>query len=179
MKLVILTSTAYFAGTQEGAPTGYGNTPWLNAPMNITDWGHRAVPNVLLTSAIKSGGVWNAAQYTNAALDKVIAKYLGAVAASRPAEVRGPDPDDAPQGHAGDLPVLLQLPGGRLQEGQGLPGRCAQSDLSEPDVTAVEPTRNASRAAASDARRPGASEKALIARFLLKRFGARAGDVFL
>lgn len=82
MKLVILTPTAYFDGTQEGPPTGYGNTPWLNAPMNITDWGHRAVPNVLLTSAIRSGGVWNAAQYKNKKVDKAIASYLGAIAAA-------------------------------------------------------------------------------------------------
>jgi peptide/nickel transport system substrate-binding protein len=82
MKLVILSPTAYFDGKQDGPPTGYGNTPWLNAPMNITDWGHRAVPNVLLTSAIKSGGVWNAAQYRNTKLDKVINSYLGAIAAA-------------------------------------------------------------------------------------------------
>ena len=60
MTLKILTATAYFAGTQTGPPTGCGNTPWLNAPINITDWGHRAVPNVYLTSAVASGGVWNA-----------------------------------------------------------------------------------------------------------------------
>lgn len=82
MKLVILTSTAYFAGTQEGPPTGYGNTPWLNAPMNITDWGHRSVPNVLLTSAIRGGGIWNAAQYKTKTVDKSIASYLGAIAAA-------------------------------------------------------------------------------------------------
>jgi peptide/nickel transport system substrate-binding protein len=82
MKLVILTSTAYFAGTQTGPPTGYGNTPWLNAPVSITDWGHRAVPNVLLTAAIKSRGVWNGAQYKNPKLDKVIDKYIGAIALS-------------------------------------------------------------------------------------------------
>ena len=34
-------------GHPDGPPTGYGNTPWLNAPVSITDWGHRAVPNVL------------------------------------------------------------------------------------------------------------------------------------
>jgi peptide/nickel transport system substrate-binding protein len=82
MSLEILTATAYFAGTQSGPPTGYGNTPWLNAPISITDWGHRAVPNVYLTSAIKSGGVWNGAQYKNTKLDKVIAKFLGAISTS-------------------------------------------------------------------------------------------------
>ncbi|WP_181813461.1 ABC transporter substrate-binding protein [Gaiella occulta] len=82
MKIVLLTATQYFDGTQDGPPTGYGNTPWLNTPMNITDWGHRSVPNVFLTAAIKSRGVWNAAQYKNPKLDRVIDRFLGAIAAS-------------------------------------------------------------------------------------------------
>ena len=79
MTLDILTSTAYFAGTQTGPPKGWGNTPWLNAPMNITDWGHRAVPNVVLTSAFRSKGVWNAAHYSNARFDKLATAFLGAI----------------------------------------------------------------------------------------------------
>jgi len=80
MKLNILTATAYFAGTQEGPPLGWGNTPWLNAPMNITDWGHRAVPNVVLNSAFRSKGVWNAAHYSNPRFDKLLTSFLGAIA---------------------------------------------------------------------------------------------------
>src|SRR5579872_191131 len=80
MTLNILTSTAYFAGTQTGPPLGWGNTPWLNAPMNITDWGHRAVPNVVLTSAFKSKGVWNAAHYSNPKFDKLVNSFLAAIA---------------------------------------------------------------------------------------------------
>jgi len=80
MKLQILTAAAYFAGTQDGAPLGWGNTPWLNAPMNITDWGHRAVPNVVLNSAFRSKGIWNAAHYSNKRLDKLITSFLGAIA---------------------------------------------------------------------------------------------------
>src|SRR5438874_10562014 len=80
MKLQILTSAAYFAGTQDGPPLGWGNTPWLNAPMNITDWGHRAVPNVVLTSAFRSKGIWNAAHYSNKRLDRLITLFLGAIA---------------------------------------------------------------------------------------------------
>ena len=82
MKLVILTSTAYFAGAQDGPPLGWGTTPWLNAPMNITDWGHRAVPNVLINSAFKSKGVWNAAHYTNKAFDKAANAFFAAIALS-------------------------------------------------------------------------------------------------
>jgi peptide/nickel transport system substrate-binding protein len=79
MKLQILTAAAYFAGTQDGPPLGWGNTPWLNAPMNITDWGHRAVPNVVLTSAFRSKGIWNAAHYSNKKFDKLATQFLGAI----------------------------------------------------------------------------------------------------
>lgn len=79
MNLQILTATAYFAGTSTGPPAGWGNTPWLNAPMNITDWGHRAVPNVYLTSAFESKGIWNAAHYSNKTFDKVAKSYLAAI----------------------------------------------------------------------------------------------------
>jgi peptide/nickel transport system substrate-binding protein len=80
MNLQILTATAYFAGTQTGPPSGWGNTPWLNAPINITDWGHRAVPNVYLVSALESGGVWNAAHYHNKTFDRFAKSYIGAIA---------------------------------------------------------------------------------------------------
>jgi peptide/nickel transport system substrate-binding protein len=80
MKLNIETATAYFAGTQDGPPLGWGNTPWLNAPMNITDWGHRAVPNVVLTAAFQTKGIWDAAHYSNAKFDKALSSFLGAIA---------------------------------------------------------------------------------------------------
>jgi peptide/nickel transport system substrate-binding protein len=79
MSLKILTSTAYFAGSQTGPPSGWGTTPWLNAPMNITDWGHRAVPNVYLVSAFETKGVWNAAHYANARFDRLAKSYIAAI----------------------------------------------------------------------------------------------------
>ena len=91
MKLNILTATAYFAGTQDGPPSGWGNTPWLNAPMNITDWGHRSVPNVFLTAAFESKGIWNAAHYSNKAFDRAAKSYIGAIALKDAAEVRRAD----------------------------------------------------------------------------------------
>jgi peptide/nickel transport system substrate-binding protein len=81
MTLNILTATAYFAGSQSGGPGGLGTTPWLNTPMNITDWGHRAVPNVILNSALESGGVWNAAHYSNKHYDALVKSYEAAIAA--------------------------------------------------------------------------------------------------
>lgn len=77
MKLDILTATAYFAGSY--GPPGLGDTPWLNTPINITDWGHRSVPNVYLTSALESPGVWNAAHYMNPAFDAAAKSFIGAI----------------------------------------------------------------------------------------------------
>src|SRR6266852_4499236 len=82
MKLNILTATAYFDGSQTGPPSGWGNTPWLNAPINITDWGHRAVPNVFLTAALETGGVWNAAHYSSPTFDAAAKGFIGAIALS-------------------------------------------------------------------------------------------------
>ncbi|MER3461332.1 MAG: peptide ABC transporter substrate-binding protein, partial [candidate division GAL15 bacterium] len=79
MKLKILSATAYFAGTQTGPPSGWGNTPWLNTPMNITDWGHRPVPNVFLTSALMTKGVWNAAHYSNKKFDALARAFIAAI----------------------------------------------------------------------------------------------------
>ena len=79
IKLKVLTSSAYFAGSQTGPPSGWGTTPWLNAPINITDWGHRPVPNVYLTAALMSKGAWNAAHYSNKKFDSYARSYVAAV----------------------------------------------------------------------------------------------------
>jgi peptide/nickel transport system substrate-binding protein len=79
IKLNIITSDAYYGGTYSGGATGRGTTPWLNSPLDITDWGHRSVPNVVLTSAVHSGGVWNEADYANKTVDKAIANYEAAI----------------------------------------------------------------------------------------------------
>lgn len=80
MSLRILTSTAYYAGSQLGPPRGWGTTPWLNTSMNITDWGGRAVPNVYLTSALKTKGVWNAAHYSSKRFNALASSFLAAIA---------------------------------------------------------------------------------------------------
>jgi peptide/nickel transport system substrate-binding protein len=78
MTLNIESAATYFAGTSTGPPKGWGNTPWLNAPINITDWGSRAIPNVFLVSALETKGVWNAAHYSNSKFDKLVGTYLSA-----------------------------------------------------------------------------------------------------
>jgi peptide/nickel transport system substrate-binding protein len=79
LKLEIQTSTAYFDGKYGPGSGDWGNTPWLNTPINITDWGHRSVPNVYLTSALAYTGVWNAAHYNNPAFDDIAKKFVGAI----------------------------------------------------------------------------------------------------
>ena len=79
LNIKLLTATAYFAGSQTGPPSGSGTTPWLNAPITITDWGHRAVPNVFLGAALKTGGVWNAAHYSSKRYDRLADSFAGAI----------------------------------------------------------------------------------------------------
>ena len=76
MNLVIESSTAYFSGTSTGPPKGWGSTPWLNAPINITDWGGRSVPNVYLVSTLATKGVWDASHYSNPKFDATVKQYL-------------------------------------------------------------------------------------------------------
>jgi peptide/nickel transport system substrate-binding protein len=63
-----------------GGGADYQNTtPWLNKPSTITEWGFRPVPNVYLTAAFASDGIWNAPHYKNPKLDAAIKSYLSAV----------------------------------------------------------------------------------------------------
>jgi peptide/nickel transport system substrate-binding protein len=79
LTLNIETSTLYFAGSYGPGGGDWGNTPWLNTPINITDWGHRSVPNVYLTSSLQYAGVWNAAHYNNPAFDAIAKKFIAAI----------------------------------------------------------------------------------------------------
>ena len=62
----------------------FGNSDWLDATMSLVDYGHRSVPNAILTAALetynaKTGtGVWNAAHFANAQFDKLAAQYVAA-----------------------------------------------------------------------------------------------------
>ena len=62
----------------------FGNSDWLDATMSLVDYGHRGVPNVFLTSPLetynaKTGtGTWNAAHFSNAQYDKLVAQFIAA-----------------------------------------------------------------------------------------------------
>ena len=131
----ILTGTQYYSGS----PT---QTPWLNKPMTITDWGHRGVPNVLLNAALtskavpsKKAGTWNAAHFKNKKYDSLVKSFGAAVSLADQRKYREADRAAAARPDARDLPVLLQL----AQRGQP-EGRRATlvdqlgSDLPEQDV---------------------------------------------
>jgi peptide/nickel transport system substrate-binding protein len=66
------------AGTYYGDAV-FGKSPWLDSVMGITDYGHRPVPNVYLSSVYTSKGTWNAAHFKNPQADKLIAQYIGAL----------------------------------------------------------------------------------------------------
>jgi peptide/nickel transport system substrate-binding protein len=51
---------------------------WLNSDFGITEYGHRGVPNVYLNSALITGGVWQAAHYSNPEFDAAAKAYMGA-----------------------------------------------------------------------------------------------------
>jgi peptide/nickel transport system substrate-binding protein len=71
--LTIQSPTTYFGGKPS-------TTPWLNAPMTLTGWSSRAIPNVFLTSSLKTRGIWNAAHYSSKRFDRLADSYIQAIA---------------------------------------------------------------------------------------------------
>ncbi|HEX2045935.1 MAG TPA: ABC transporter substrate-binding protein [Gaiellaceae bacterium] len=57
----------------------YGKSPWLDSTFGITDYGHRGVPNVLLTAPLTSKGPWNSAHFKNPTYDRLVADYAAAL----------------------------------------------------------------------------------------------------
>jgi peptide/nickel transport system substrate-binding protein len=57
----------------------YGNSPWLDSVMGITDYGHRGVPNVFLVAPLKSDGTWNSAHFKNQDYDRLVEEYIAAL----------------------------------------------------------------------------------------------------
>jgi peptide/nickel transport system substrate-binding protein len=57
----------------------FGKSPWLDAVAGITDYGHRGVPNVYLSSQVASDGVWNSAHFKNDRADTLVKQYVAAL----------------------------------------------------------------------------------------------------
>ncbi|MBV8990421.1 MAG: ABC transporter substrate-binding protein [Solirubrobacterales bacterium] len=65
-------------GTYYGS-SKFGTSPWLDSTMGITDYGHRGVPNLILTAPLTTNGPWNAAHFHNPQYDKLVAQYVAAL----------------------------------------------------------------------------------------------------
>ncbi len=70
--LEVMSADDYYGG---GADY-YATTPWINRPATITEYGARGVPNLFMTAAYMSDGIWNASHYKNAAFDAAAKQYL-------------------------------------------------------------------------------------------------------
>lgn len=57
----------------------YGNSPWLDSVMGITDYGHRGVPNVYLSAPLASTGTWNSAHFANPTYDSLVKSYIASL----------------------------------------------------------------------------------------------------
>ncbi len=99
------------------------------AELGIVDYGHRPTPDVFLNAALKTNGVWNSSQYSNAGARRRVHGVPGG------GRRRGPDGGcrhaaDAPQRRGPDrAAVLLQLPLRPLQQLPGRPGVGARADV--------------------------------------------------
>ena len=70
--ITILPVQVYYGGSES-------TTPWLNALMPLTDWGHRAVPNVIASSSLSSKGTWNGSHYKSKEYDSLLKSYVAAI----------------------------------------------------------------------------------------------------
>jgi len=57
----------------------FGSSDWLDSEMGITDYGHRGVPNVLLSAPLKSEGTWNSAHFKNKEYEQLVVDYIKAL----------------------------------------------------------------------------------------------------
>ena len=73
LELSILDQGAYYGDAV------FGKSNWLDSVMGITAYGHRGVPNVLLSAPLKSDGTWNSARFKNSEYDQMVSSYIAAL----------------------------------------------------------------------------------------------------
>ncbi|ATU95011.1 ABC transporter substrate-binding protein [Phyllobacterium zundukense] len=73
LELSILDQGAYYGDAV------FGKSNWLDSVMGITAYGHRGVPNVLLSAPLKSDGTWNSARFKNSEYDQLVSSYIAAL----------------------------------------------------------------------------------------------------
>jgi peptide/nickel transport system substrate-binding protein len=57
----------------------FGSSDWLDSVLGIEEYGHRGVPNTLLSASLGSSGAFNAAHFKNAEYDRLVAGYIAAL----------------------------------------------------------------------------------------------------
>jgi len=62
VKLDQLSYEAYYAGDDNDY---YGTTPWLNAPMSMTEWGSRPAPGIYAAAMLLPDALWSSAHWDN------------------------------------------------------------------------------------------------------------------
>jgi peptide/nickel transport system substrate-binding protein len=67
----------------------FGSSDWLDAPLGITDYGHRGVPNLFLNAPLVSGGAWNAAHFANPQYDKLGKQFAAALDVASQKKIAG------------------------------------------------------------------------------------------
>jgi peptide/nickel transport system substrate-binding protein len=73
IELAVETQDAYYGKAV------FGQSDWLDSVMGATDYGHRGVPNVLLSAPLTSDGTWNSAHFKNKTFDGLVAQYIAAL----------------------------------------------------------------------------------------------------
>lgn len=73
LKLNIMERVSYFG---DAVP---GKSNWRDSVMGISDFVHRAVPNVFLKAMLTSSGPWNASNFKNTEYDTLVKGYIGAL----------------------------------------------------------------------------------------------------
>jgi peptide/nickel transport system substrate-binding protein len=73
LTLRIEEQASYYGTAQPGA------SDWLDSTMGITEYGHRGVPDAILSAALTTHGDWNAAHFHNPDYDRLVASYVAAI----------------------------------------------------------------------------------------------------
>lgn len=91
LTLRVETQAAYYGSAS------YGQSDWLDAPLGLTDYGHRGVPNLFLDAPLTSGGAWNGAHFRNSHYDDLVRRFAAAL------------PLEAQQSLTREIVALLQV----------------------------------------------------------------------
>jgi len=118
--LKVLTSAQYYA---DGA-----DTPWLNAPVTITNWAQR-LPAQYIDLIYRDGAVWNASKYSSPELEDLADQYESTTSqserqdlADRIATIEWTDLPVIVPAFASSKIVLQQRVTGTFRSGQDFPG---------------------------------------------------------